>query len=91
MKRAKVIPIHKASLAFLLFLKSLEKLMYDQVIYFLNSNDTLYKHHYGLRNKHYTMHPIIHLLNPCADVGNKHSPEFTLDIFITGQSPGNTQ
>ena len=30
--------------------------------------------------KHCTMHPIIHLLNHCADVNNKQSPEFTFAI-----------
>ena len=92
MKIAKVVPIHKASDSNLLqnyrpislltaFSKLLEKLMYDKVISFLNSNNTLYKHQYGFRKKHSTIHPIIHLLNHCADVNNKHSPEFTLAIF----------
>ena len=55
--------------------------MYDKVISFLNSNNTLYKHQYGFRKKHSTIHPIIHLLNHCADVNYKHSPEFTLAIL----------
>ena len=62
-KIAKVVPIHKASDSNLLknyrpislltaFSKLLEKLMYDKVISFLNSNNTLYKHQYGFREKH---------------------------------------
>ena len=60
------------------FSKLLEKLMYDKIIYFLNSNNTLYKHQYGFMKKYSTIHPIIHLLYHCADVNNKHSPEITL-------------
>ena len=83
-KIAKVVPIHKASDSNLLknyspislltaFSELLEKLIYDKVIYFLNSNNTLYKHQYGFRKNN--------LLNHCADVNNKHCPEFTLAFF----------
>jgi len=92
MKIAKVIPIHKSSDPRLLknyrpvsllsaFSKLIEKLMYNKLMSFLNSNNTLFKHQYGFRSKHSTIHPIIHLLNQCAHVTNKHNPEFTLAIF----------
>ncbi len=92
MKIAKVIPIHKASDQTLLknyrpisllpvFSKLLERLMYNKVTSFLNSNDLLYKHQYGFREKHSTIHPIVHLLNHCAKNNNKSNPETTLATF----------
>ena len=45
---------------------------------FLNTNTILYKHQFGLRPNHYTIHPIIHLLNHCAEAASKSSPEFTI-------------
>ena len=73
MKIAKVIPIYKAADPSLLknyrpvslltaFSKLIETLMFNKLIYFLNSNSALYKHQYGFRAKHSTVHPIIHLL-----------------------------
>ena len=37
--------------------------------------------HLTLGAKHSTVHPIIHLLNHCAEFTNKTNPEFTLVIF----------
>jgi len=37
--------------------------MYDKVTYFLDCNEILYKHQYGFRAKHSTIHPILHLIN----------------------------
>ena len=82
MKIAKVIPIHKSSDPCLLknyrpvslltaFSKLIEKIMFNKLISFLNSNNTLFKHHYGFRSKHSTIHPILHLLNHCADFTNQ--------------------
>ena len=92
MKIAKVIPIFKANDKCLLknyrpvsllpaFSKLLEKIMYDKVISFLNSNNILYKHQYGFRAKHSTIHPIIHLLNQCAEATNKNTTEYTLAVL----------
>ena len=92
MKVAKVIPVFKSSDSSLLknyrpislltaFSKLLEKIMYDKVISFLNSNNILYKHQYGFRAKHSTIHPIIHLLNHCAIANNKSNSEYTLAVF----------
>ena len=55
--------------------------MYKKIISYLNSNNILFKHQYGFRTKHSTLHPIIHLLNHCAESSNKSDPEFTLAIF----------
>ena len=92
MKIAKVIPIYKASdptsiknyrpVSLLpAFSKILEKIMYTKVVKFLNSKNIFYKHQYGFREKHSTIHPIIHLLNHCAEAANKRIPEPTLAIF----------
>jgi hypothetical protein len=92
MKIAKVVPVHKSSDPSLLtnyrpislltaFSKLLEKLMYDKVIKFLTSNNIFYEHQYGFRPKHSTIHPIIHLLNKCAESNNKKKKELTLAVF----------
>ena len=92
MKIAKVIPIHKSADQNLLknyrpvsllpaFSKLLEKIMYKKIISYLNSNNIIFKPQYGFRTRHSTLHPIIHLLNHCAESSNKSDPEFTLAIF----------
>lgn len=92
MKIAKVVPVFKSSdrcsiknyrpISLLTsFSKLLEKVMYDKIMCFLNTNNILYKHQYGFRAKHSTIHPIIHLLNYCADAANKNDPEYTLAVF----------
>ena len=63
------------------FSKILEKIMFDKVTSFLCSNDILYKHQYGFRSKHSTIHPILHLLNHCAEANNKPKSEYTLAVF----------
>ena len=63
------------------FSKLLEKIMYNKVILFLDKNNVLYKHQYGFRSKHSTIHPIIHLLNHCADNHNIYSNNLTLATF----------
>ena len=55
--------------------------MYKQLLTFLDANNILFKHQYGFRPKHSTVHPIIHLLNHCAEASNKIIPEYTLAIF----------
>ena len=92
MKIAKVIPIFKASdpqsiqnyrpISLLTsFSKLLEKIMYDRVITYLNSQNILYKHQYGFRSNHSTIHPIIYLLNHCAEHTNTNIPEYTLAVL----------
>ena len=92
LKIAKVIPIYKSSDPSLLknyrpisllpaFSKLLEKIMYDKLMSFLVSKNIFYKHQYGFRPKHSTIHPIIHFLNHCAEANNKTNPEYTLAVF----------
>ena len=45
---------------------------------FLNTNNILYRHQYGFRPNHSTIHPIIHLLNHCAEAASKSSSEYTI-------------
>ena len=63
------------------FSKLLEKIMFDKVMGFLTSHNILYRHQYGFRPKHSTIHPIIRLLNQCAEANNEETPEFTLAIL----------
>ena len=92
LKLAKVIPIHKSSdksqlknyrpVSLLPALsKIFEKIMFNKVMGFLNSNNSLYKHKYGFRAKHSTIHPILHLINQCADADQKTPKEHTISIF----------
>ncbi len=92
LKIAKVIPIYKASdptefknyrpISLLpAFSKILERIMYNKVMCFLNSKNILYKHQYGFREKHSTVHPILHLLNQCALANNSTPKQHTLSIF----------
>ena len=41
----------------------------------------LYKHQYRFRQKHSTIHPIIHLLNHCATSASKPVRKFTLAVL----------
>jgi hypothetical protein len=92
LKTAKVVPIYKSADRSQLknyrpvsllpaFSKLLERLMYNKLLSYLNSNDIFFKHQYGFRSKHSTVHPIIHLLNHCAKASNKSDPEYTLAIL----------
>jgi len=46
--------------------KVVERAMYNQLMTF-KKNYVLYKHQYGIRPNHSTIHPIIHLLNHCGE------------------------
>ena len=92
LKCAKVIPIYKASdpnklnnyrpISLLCsFSKLLERIMYNKIMKFLNTNNILYKHQYGFRSKHSTIHPIIQLLNNCAESNNQTPNKLTLAAF----------
>ena len=62
--------------------KILEKIVCNRLMLFINKYDILYKHQYGFRKKHSTIHPIIHLLNHRAENNDKSSKEKTLSIFL---------
>ena len=55
--------------------------MHDKLMTFLTNRAVLYKHQYGYRPKHTTIHPIIHLINHCASSTSKTDPEFTLAVL----------
>ena len=48
---------------------------------FLDAKQILYKHQYGCRAKHSTIHPIIHLLNECAEANNSNPKKYTISIL----------
>jgi len=92
MKIAKVIPIFKSADQALLknyrpisllpvFSKIIEKIMFKKITSFFNTNNLFYKHQYGFRANHSTVHPILHLLHQCAQSANHPDPEYTLAIF----------
>ena len=92
LKLAKVIPVHKGSdpklcnnyrpISLLPSIsKIFEKVMYSKLMSFFNHTNALYKHQYGFRSGHSTVHPVLHLLNACAQAHNKRPPEHTLGIF----------
>ena len=92
LKIAKVLPIFKAAEKNLLanyrpisllpaFSKILEKVMCKKILSFMNSQNLFYKHQYGFRPKHSTIHPIIHLLNEVAQAENAVPNKMTLSIL----------
>ena len=48
---------------------------------FVDANNILYKHQYGFRAKHSTIHPVLHLLNHCAEASNTTPSPLTLATF----------
>ena len=93
MKISKVIPLFKSGDRKLLnnyrpisllpaISKLLEKLMYKKIISFFNANNLLYKHQYGFRAKHSTIHPILHLLQSIAVNNDKATKDLTLAVFL---------
>ena len=72
MKLAKIVPIFKNGNTKLFnnyrpisilpaFSKILEKIVCNRLLHFLESKNILYKHQYGFRKNHNTIHPVIHL------------------------------
>ncbi len=55
--------------------------MYNKLISFLNCQNILYCHQYGFREKHSTIHPLIHLINQCASANNLNPKQHTMSIF----------
>jgi hypothetical protein len=92
LKIAKVIPVYKSSnhdqlknyrpISLLpAFSKIFEKVMFNKIMSYLNSKQIFYEHQYGFRSKHSTIHPILHLLNTCAEVNNRQPKKLTMSIF----------
>ena len=63
------------------FSKKNEKEMYTKIINFLVENNILYRHQYGFRAKHSTIHPVLHLLNHCAEAINSSRSQLTVATF----------
>ena len=63
------------------FSKILEK-KYVADYYILETKNILYKHQYGFRKKHNTIHPIIHLLKCIANANDKAWKHRTLAVFL---------
>ena len=89
-KRAKVIPIYKSSSQNELknyrpisllpdFSKLIEKIMLKKLCR-TSIKNILYKHQYGFRAKHYSIHPVIHSLNRISEVNNSDPKQLTLSI-----------
>ena len=55
---------------------------YDETSSFFEKYSILYKHQYGFRSKHSTMHPILHLLKYMSDANDKETKDVTLGVFI---------
>ena len=93
MKIARIIPIFKNGDANLLnnyrpisllpaFSKLLEKVVFNQLITFLNNNDILYKHQYGFRSNHSTLHPITQLIKYITESNDRKTKDVTIGIFL---------
>ena len=57
------------------FSKILEKIVCNRLLHFLETKNILYKHQYGFRKNHNTIHPIIH-------ANDKASKNSTLAVFL---------
>ena len=93
MKLAKIVPIFKNRNTKLFnnyrpisilpaFSKILEKIVCNRLLHFLESKNILYKHQYGFRKIHNTIHPVIHLLKDIANANDKASKNRTLAVFL---------
>ena len=93
MKLAKIVPIFKNGNTKLFnnyrpisilpaFSKILEKIVCNRLLHFLESKNILYKHQYGFRKNHNTIHPVIHLLKDIANANDKASKNRNLAVFL---------
>ena len=48
----------------------------------METNNLFYKHQYGFRPKHSTIHPMLHLLKQIAEENDKPTKDLTLSVFI---------
>ena len=56
--------------------------MCNKLVIYLEKCNILYKHQYGFRSKHSTVHPILYLLKDIADVNDNISKDITLTVFL---------
>ena len=50
----------------------METIVCNRLLNYLEKYNILFKHQYGFRSKHSTIHPILHLLKGIADVNEKN-------------------
>jgi hypothetical protein len=53
------------------FSKILEKLMCNRLVEYLESNNLINPNQYGFREKHSTLHPLVHFLNAISSASNE--------------------
>ncbi len=93
MKTAKVIPIFKTGdpesfnnyrpISLLpAFSKILEKVVYTQVMSFINRYNILYNMQFGFRKKHSTIHPMLHFLKNITEFNDLPTKDFTIGTFL---------
>lgn len=91
LKIGKVIPIYKTEDPSLFvnyrpisllpnFSKFFEKVMYNRLVEFAESNEIFYLRQFGFRKNHSTSHALIHLLNKISSAIDQH--ETTVGIFL---------
>ena len=51
----------------------MEEIVSNRLVNYLEKYNILYKHQYGFRSKHSTIHPILHLLKDIADANDNIS------------------
>ena len=101
MKIARVIPIFKSGDHQLFnnyrpisilpsFSKLLEKIMYKRLYRFLQDGNIFYKHQYGFRRKHSTVHPITHFIKFITTQNDKTTKDITVAIFLDLQKAFDT-
>lgn len=92
LKIAKVIPIYKSNdqkdiknyrpISLLpAFSKIYEKIVFNKLFKYLDSQGLFYKHQYGFRPNHSTIHPLLHLINDFAQSNNQIPKKYTLAIL----------
>ena len=93
MKMAKVIPLYKSGHEQMLnnyrpisllpsFSKLLERIVFKRVYNFLNENEIFYKHQYGFRKHHKTVHPVLHLIKHITNNNDKITKDKTIAVFL---------
>ena len=89
LKRDKVVPIFKTGdntkianyrpISLLpLFSTFFEKVVCNKIPGYFNYKNPFYKHQYGFRSNHSTIHPIIHMLNDCVEANNNVPRQTTI-------------
>ena len=64
--------------------------MCNRLIHVSDKYYILYRHHYGFRQKHSTIHPILQLLKDIADANEKTAKDVTLSVFLDLSKPFDT-